>query len=156
MTSFQVWLKGYNKALFALLCILTSCSIAAQEQTTVRLSGPQTEVRAGYFVIEFEQVPAALRPLYLQVSTSNSFDTIVQTVPVMGDFEQVTLTGFESGHYFIRATHEDTVVSETAINVTVSHYPVWQALTLFCIGALLFLLLLITLISGHKKAVNND
>ena len=74
----------------------------------------------------------------------------------MGNFHQVTLTGFESGHDYSRAVHQQRVVSQTAIEVTVEHYPIWQALTLFLLGALLFLLLLLTLIMGHKKAVAND
>ncbi|OIN01923.1 hypothetical protein BFR57_07675 [Idiomarina sp. MD25a] len=156
MTSFQVWLKSYNKALFALLSILISCSAMAQSEDTVVLSGPTEEVRAGYFVVELQQVSPALRPLTLQVSHTKSFSSVLQTVPVMGDFNQVTLTGFESGHYYIRAVHQQRVVSQTAIEVTVEHYPIWQAVTLFALGALLFLLLLLTLIMGHKKAVRHD
>ncbi|MAD52728.1 MULTISPECIES: hypothetical protein [unclassified Idiomarina] len=156
MTSFQVWLKCYNKALLALLFILISCSAMAQSEDTVVLSGPTEEVRAGYFVVELQQISPALRPLSLQVSDTNSFTNVLQTVPIMGDFNQVTLTGFESGDYYIRAVHQQRVVSQAAIKVTVEHYPIWQALTLFVLGALLFLLLLLTLIMGHKKAVRHD
>ncbi len=156
MTSFQVWLKSYNKALFALLSILISCSAVAQSEDAVVLSGPVEKVRAGYFVVELDHVSPTLRPLSLQVSQSKSFASLLQTVPIMGNFNQVTLTGFESGHYYIRAVHQQRVVSQTAIEVTVEHYPIWQALTLFVLGALLFLLLLLTLIMGHKKAVAND
>ncbi|HET8817000.1 MAG TPA: hypothetical protein VFM61_06080 [Pseudidiomarina sp.] len=124
----------------------TATPVSAQDY---QLSGPNAPVRAGYFVVEASQSQSAatadlqLRDLQLQQSVSESFDD-AKYYHFFGDFSELTVTGVPSGNYFLRLVDSAGSPRSNIIEVRVDHYPLWQALTLFFIGLILFVILLIT------------
>ncbi|WP_417656809.1 hypothetical protein [Pseudidiomarina aestuarii] len=141
---------GLMTALVAV--IFTATQAAAQDY---QLSGPDGSVRAGYFVVEASlresaEEPVSLSELQLQQATSTDFNN-PKRYRFFGDFSELTATGVPSGHYFLRLVDEQGQSHSNVIEVTVDHYPLWQALSLFGIGLLLFVTLVATQFYFFKR-----
>lgn len=141
------------KMLSLCLVALSASPLAAQQ---LELQGPDKVSKEGYFSVTVtgtgtkEQPPNDLQNLRLQLSKSSEFSQVLQEFPALGDFRQLSLSGFSNGEYFIRAIADNVGQPSDPIKVTVSHYPLWQALSLFVAGLLLFTVLLITLWQGQR------
>lgn len=123
---------------------------------SLSLSGPKETVREGYFTVSIT-VNGAVEPKNLAVvsSTDKNFQKGVQRFPALGDFKQLSLTGFSDGTYYLRATADNIGQPSEIITVTVDHYPLWQALGLFLVGLLLFVTLVTVLLRSHRR-VNKE
>lgn len=124
----------------------SATQVSAQDY---QLSGPDGPVRAGYFVVEASMTQASVEPetrlqdLRLQQSASEDFQN-AKYYRYFGDFSELTATGVPTGDYYLRLVDSDGQQQSNVIQVTVEHYPLWQALTLFLVGLLLFSILVVT------------
>ncbi|MEX1220577.1 MAG: hypothetical protein WEA82_00520 [Idiomarina sp.] len=85
---------------------------------------------------------ANYQQLEIEQSTDEAFTQVQSRFPFLGTFRQISLSGFNDGNYWFRArglSNDGTEFTTAPIAVTVQHYPLWQALTLFGVGAVMFL-----------------
>ena len=141
-----------------ILFVLTFCSVplvtAHADAQPLVLEGPSATVREGYFTVSAswqndQQQP--LSGLVIEVSTQRNFTEVEQRFPALGNFTQLSLTGFSDGVYYLRARSDASEEPSNIINVKVQHYPLWQALGLFSSGLVIFLLLAVTLVRSHYR-----
>lgn len=139
-----------------------------------KLSAP-SKSREGYFVLSLSASPT--QNLIVEYSTDESFREIERTYPWFGDFQRMTLTGFGDGnHYFrIRAVADesgDLSPQNSQLNnqpsiepsnhvsnvvrVQVDHYAFEQALTLFALGGLLFVILVVIILYQHRRSRTHE
>ncbi|MDN7138483.1 hypothetical protein J6J34_09705 [Pseudidiomarina sp. 1ASP75-14] len=135
-------------ALFLLFTLLARPVAAQDTMTQFTLSAPE-QSREGYFVLALDQAP--LRGMVVQQSSQADFIKIDAEFVWFGDFEKMTLTGFSDGNFYFRLKPAENVQSNV-VGVTVTHYPSWQAYTLFFTGLGLFILLVITIITLHLRS----
>lgn len=118
----------------------------------LQLIGPQKTIKEGYFTVTVEaSANSNLQGLLIEAAQDPSFNRQVQTFPALGDFKQLSLTGFGNGTYFLRAISKSAEQPSNVIKVTVSHYPLWQALGLFSTGLLIFIVLIFIIIRAHRQ-----
>lgn len=126
---------------------------------SLTLSGPGSVIKEGYFTVSVRatDVPE-LNRLTVEVASNSEFTENTRQFPALGNFKDISLTGFSNGTYYLRARAESgngqTLVSNT-IKITVKHYPLWQALTLFFIGLVIFITLVATLLLLHRRWVHS-
>lgn len=130
------------------------------------LSAPESS-REGYFVLSLSESPS--QGFIVEYSTDEDFREIERTYPWFGDFQRMTLTGFDDGnHYFrIRAVADESgglgpknsqpsIQSSNQVSnvvrVQVDHYALEQALTLFALGGLLFAILVVIILHKHRRS----
>lgn len=138
-----------------LLACLTHSVTQAQVNDAWVLQGPD-QTREGYFQLhlvdaEGQPVPGGFT---IEVSRSADFAVIESEFAPLGSFNRLSLSGFDDGVYYFRArlgdpSHNREYSSTHAI--LVSHYPLWQALGAFSVGAILFACLLLTLLTLHRR-----
>lgn len=135
------------------LCVAALCAMPLSAQQLM-LDGPDSPSREGYFTVSIStpgQPEMSLQNLRVETSLSKNFATVEQTFPALGDFKQLSLTGFSDGTYFLRARADNIAEPSAPIKVVVDHYPLWQALSLFGCGLVLFVLLVTVLLRAHSR-----
>ncbi|MFC0445132.1 hypothetical protein ACFOD1_09135 [Pseudidiomarina halophila] len=134
-------------ALLFLITLLARPAGAQDSKTHFTLSAQETS-REGYFVVELDQVPQP--GMIVQQSTVRDFSEISTEFAWFGDFEKMTLTGFSDGDYYFRLK-PSAEISSNVISVKVKHYPRWQAYSLFFTGLALFTLLVVMIVTLHRR-----
>lgn len=124
---------------------LTSTSAASEE---LLLEGPVEPVTEGFFQLTFTGAQNASNVVIERASTADFNDIVSQYAP-MGSFNQLALSGFSSGEYYFRA-QENGHTSNTVL-ITVQHHSLTQAFILFFIGAVMFSLLVVTILRYQGK-----
>ena len=132
----------------SLLFYAASQAVAASEASELRLEGPLEPVAEGYFKLYIHE-PQQPPDVVIEQSNTPSFHSITARFAPMGDFQQVSLSGFASGDYYFRARSQDKV--SNTVHVVVSHYSLQHAFTLFFIGAGLFAVLVLCILRYHRK-----
>lgn len=125
----------------------------------LQLEPSEQDSNAGYFSVEWnrsntnqidpEQVlidSAGKTPLYLQLSTSESFSPELQRLDVTHQ-DKVHLTGYDDGTYFLRLLDEQQNVLSNVASVTVTHHSFARVWLVFGIGAVMFTILIGYMIS---------
>lgn len=139
--------------------LLLAHTAAAMSSPQLQLQGPNSTVKEGYFNVSVHlsgsQDQPALNNLRIQAASSADFKQ-VQEFPALGEFKQWSLTGFSNGDYYLRAVADNLAKPSNTIQVSVQHYPLWQALSLFAIGFVVFATLVITLLRLHLKAQQQE
>lgn len=99
----------------------------------------------GYFVLRWESVEDSV--LYLQQDTDQSFSDLEQwEVTNAGQFTQ---SGLVNDTYFYRL--QDSGGNSNVVEVEVRHHSLQRAALFFTTGAILFCVLLATIISGNRR-----
>ena len=139
---------------FCAVLLMPSVAIAQ----SIKLQGPDNLVREGYFTvavtIEREDAVDKLSNLLIEASPNPQFNRDVRQFPALGDFRQLSLSGFSDGTYYLRARANNISRPSNTITINVQHYPLWQALGLFFTGLIIFTLLVVVLISAHRNSDN--
>ncbi|MDV6314872.1 hypothetical protein [Idiomarina sp. HP20-50] len=148
---------NYRYILLA-LCLLSMLPTMTLADS-LTLSGPGSVVKEGYFTVSVRAADEAeLNRLTIEVASNSEFTQSTRQFPTLGDFKDISLTGFSNGSYYLRARAQNangqSLISNT-IKVTVKHYPLWQALTLFFIGLVIFVTLVATLLLLHRQWVHS-
>lgn len=124
-------------------------ALAKASSEALTLTGPTTTISEGYFNLE---VTHAQNPhdILIEQGSDATFSSVSAEFRPMGSFEQISLSGFDDGTYYFRAREGDRV--SNVVEVTVRHYPLWQAFSLFGLGAVIFILLVKTIIRYHLRS----
>lgn len=151
--------NGFNYCyiLFA-LCLLVMLPTTAHA-SSLKLSGPDSVVKEGYFTVSvsapnFDE----LNRVTIEVASNSEFAKSTRQFPTLGDFQDISLTGFSNGTYYLRARAEgpdSEVYTSNTIEITVQHYPLWQSLTLFFVGLVIFITLVATLLLLHRQWIHS-
>ncbi|HEY9031112.1 MAG TPA: hypothetical protein VIM93_07110, partial [Kangiella sp.] len=94
---------------------------------------------------------AGKTPLYLQLSTSESFSPELQRLDVTHQ-DKVHLTGYDDGTYFLRLLDEQQNILSNVASVTVTHHSFARVWLVFGIGAVMFTILIGYMISRAFRA----
>ena len=135
--------------LLLLITLLARPTSAYAKPETFELSAP-SQSREGYFVLSLSRSPQ--QPLWLDYSAQADFSKITRSYPWFGDFTQITLSGFANGEHYFRVRNQQHAVVSNVISVKVDHYPLWQALSLFVAGLLLFILIAGVIVFYHQRS----
>ena len=152
MVSLKTRQPGIAKCVVTLLslCLLLLLPRLVSAQS-LNLAGPDTTVREGYFTVSVvSDGNNSLENLVIESATTPDFESMTR-FPALGDFKQLSLTGFSNGTYYLRARADNIGSPSNVIQVKVNHYPLWQALSLFFTGLLLFTLLVVVLLMRHRR-----
>ena len=143
---------------FSRMALLTTCLLCLAGPSLATsswvLTGPEHS-REGYFQLRLEQGPEveaadASAEFIIEVSRHADFSNIEQEFAPLGSFTQLSLSGFDDGIYYFRARTASDDYSNIH-RIEVSHYPLWQALSTFVLGAILLTRLLTTLFMLHRR-----
>lgn len=146
----------YILFLFCFIGFLPTPTLANESAHQLTIEGPTSVIKEGYFNVSVsaKSEQQKLDKLTIEVATDANFTENQKQFPALGDFSTISLTGFSNGSYHLRARAEtesgESLVSNV-IQVTVKHYPLWQALTLFFIGLIIFVAVVTTLLLLHRK-----
>lgn len=124
---------------------LTSTSAASEE---LLLEGPVEPVTEGFFQLKFTGATNTSKVIIERAATAD-FKEVTSHYAPMGSFNQLALSGFSSGEYYFRA-QENGHTSNTVM-ITVQHHSLTQAFILFFIGAVMFILLVATILRYQSK-----
>lgn len=151
----RAWTVSYITLLLFITLIArpTSAYPSSAPQAFPELSAP-SQSREGYFVLSLSQQPS--EPLWLEYSTQANFSQVSRTYPWFGDFERMTLSGFADGEHYFRVRNKSAAAISNVVQVRVDHYPLWQALSLFFIGLVMFLLLAVLIWRNHQRSRDYD
>lgn len=130
------------------LLLIAGSSLAASSWV---LTGPES-TREGYFQLHLQHRhnAGASAEFTIELSGHEDFATIDQEFSPLGSFAQLSLSGFDDGVYYFRARTATNEFSNIH-RIEVTHYPLWQALSTFVIGAILLISLLTTLMMLHRR-----
>lgn len=122
------------------------------------LSAP-SQSREGYFVLTLSESPS--QALWVEYSTDPEFTQVLRTYPWFGDFDRLTLSGFSNGEHFFRLRGDSQPQANqtqlsNVVKVRVDHYPLWQAIGLFLVGLIVFLVLAGLIWRNHQRSRNDD
>ncbi|RUO44403.1 hypothetical protein CWE15_04305 [Aliidiomarina taiwanensis] len=131
----------------SLLFYAATCSGVASAASELKLEGPLEPVAEGYFQLHINE-PQHPPDVVIEQSSTPSFQSITARYSPMGDFQQISLSGFASGDYYFRARSQE-MLSNT-VHVVVAHHSLQQAFTLFFIGAALFAVLVLCILRYHR------
>ncbi|EKE82946.1 hypothetical protein [Idiomarina xiamenensis] len=148
----------------ALWVLLLSLPLQALSQRTdanneLTLSGPGVVSKEGYFTLQVGvpvSVGQAAQPLQIAMSEHADMSAVSATYRPLGDFQQLTLSGFADGSYYFQARLDDAgndaaePLLSDIVRVDVKHYSHAQAYGLFIAGALLFSILVILVLCLHR------
>ncbi|MCB1669470.1 MAG: hypothetical protein R3F41_06015 [Gammaproteobacteria bacterium] len=101
----------------------------------------------GYFVLSWEQ-PVSDSSLRLQQAGDPGFTTDVEEWPVSGA-SQFTQSGLFNGDYYFRLIDNDG--SSNTLVIQVRHHSLARASLFFSLGAVLFSILVLTLLLGRRS-----
>lgn len=146
----------YILFLFCFIGSLPTATLANEPGNQLTIEGPVSVIKEGYFNVSVSAKSELKKfdELVIEVATNESFTENQKQFPALGDFSSISLTGFSDGNYYLRAkakTPGNQVIDSNVIQVTVKHYPLWQALTLFFIGLIMFVAVVISLLLLHRK-----
>ncbi|ACV27464.1 hypothetical protein [Kangiella koreensis] len=136
-----------------------SSSVCEGVNCELKLEPSEQDSNAGYFSVEWNSSntnqidpqrvlidSADKSPLYLQLSTNESFSPQLQLLDVTHQ-DKIHLTGYDDGTYFLRLLDEQQNVLSNVASVTVTHHPLARVWLVFGIGALMFVILIGYMIS---------
>lgn len=170
-TSARYCLFAWLLSLFTLLPLSAAASVSTgafnyPATVSVALSAPE-RVREGNFQLSVEQRSAGSdagnhepKSWVIEQSNRADFESVVASYAPVGSFQQLSLSGFDDGDYFFRArlraaepaAHSTEQTFSNVVKVEVRHYPLWQALSVFSVGAALFFILCLTLWRLQRQA----
>lgn len=148
-------MRSVNPKRFTATALLTTCLLLMAGPTLAAsswvLTGPES-TREGYFQLRLQHRDSvdASAEFVIELSSREDFATIDQEFSPLGSFAQLSLSGFDDGVYYFRARTATHEYSNTH-RIEVTHYPLWQALSTFVIGAILLTSLLTTLLLLHRR-----
>lgn len=133
-----------------LLCavLVQSALVWSQGLGTLQLS--DQKVSEGFITLSWndlgEPQSVTLEPqsVTLQVATDSEFNQLIRNIKLKGQ-TQVHLSGFEDGIYIARLLKGNVALTQPA-RFEVQHRALSDAVFLFAIGAVLFMLLVVTLL----------
>jgi hypothetical protein len=128
--------------------LLSTCWFSAQA-ADFKLSGPTDKVSEGYFNLKVEGLGDEQR-FVVEMAHNETFSNVERQFEPLGAFRQLSLSGFDDGTYYFRARSGEQY--SNVIAVTVSHYPLWQALLLFSLGLILFAALVFTVVYFYRRS----
>lgn len=139
--------------------LASSLNQSSLNPSSLNLRGPSSVVKEGYFTVSVDPTDVTeLNRITIEVASNLDFTEDTREFPALGHFNDISLTGFSDGKYYLRARVENasgqSFVSNT-IEVTVKHYPLWQALSLFFVGLIIFITLVATLLLLHRQWVHS-
>lgn len=145
--------RGWPLAVLLSLMVLIGANahamtVSTQAASELTLSGPD-QVREGYFQLRVEGLSEG-ESFQLEQSNDQQFSSVVAVYQPVGAFRQLSLSGFDNGLYYFRAVSDSGQQSQVH-QLEVEHYPLWQALSLFVIGAFLFASFVVTLLVLHSR-----
>lgn len=146
----------YVLFLFCFIGFLPTTALADESPSQLTIEGPSSVIKEGYFNVSVsaKSDKQKLNKLTIEVATDTDFTQNKKQFPALGDFSTISLTGFSDGLYHLRAraeTSDGDVLVSNVIQVRVEHYPLWQALTLFFIGLIIFVAVVTTLLLFHRN-----
>ncbi len=131
----------------------TKMSVCAADISLISDTVLSTE---GYFVISWASVSDPDSPVILQQSPSENFGVTVTREFNVPPNSSITITGLQDGQYYFRAKAQDESAFSNVLMVEVAHHSLLRALSFFAIGLILFLILLVTIISGNRTMMVKD
>ncbi|RTE86933.1 MULTISPECIES: hypothetical protein [Gammaproteobacteria] len=148
---------GLRSVLWFVCTFLLCVSINVAHATSITLTGPSGTVSEGYFQLEYQlesvnSEGSSVNTIVFERAASESFDVVEDRYPPLGSFSQVTLSGFSNGTYYFRARDTQSGETSNIVSVTVQHYPLSRALTLFGLGALIFIALVVFILHAHSRS----
>ncbi|CUS49324.1 MAG: hypothetical protein HLUCCO02_04740 [Idiomarinaceae bacterium HL-53] len=149
---------GLGKVLYCLgifALSVASLGISIGNATEITLNGPSGKVSEGYFQLQFETTQFETETpgnVVIERAETQSFDSVVAHYAPMGDFQQLTLSGFSNGTYYFRARHAESNTVSNVVKVEVQHYSLVQAFTLFIFGGFIFALLVWVILRAHRQS----
>lgn len=115
-----------------------------------KLTAPANS-REGYFQLLISGVPDEAG-FIVEQAADESFTQVMNSYTPVGSFQQLSVSGFDDGVYYFRARLNGSENEySNIVQVSVSHYSLWQALGLFTLGTVLLLSLLLTLFILHAR-----
>ncbi|MCO7224378.1 hypothetical protein [Pleionea sp. CnH1-48] len=132
-------MKSIKILFFAILLAFAGSGIADSGDTLV-LSPSQQDSSEGYFNLSWNDV-LSNKELKLQLSTHSDFSQIKRSYALSGA-RQIALSGFKDGRYFFRLTDSSEQQMSNVATVDVKHRELTDAIKLFLLGGILFLVLL--------------
>ena len=145
--------KRFSRMALLITCLLCLAGPSLATSSWV-LTGPE-HTREGYFQLRLEHpldddASEASTEFIIELSRHADFSSIEQEFAPLCSLTQLSLSGFEDGIYFFRARTATNEYSNIH-RIEVSHYPLWQALSTFVLGAILLTSLLTTLLMLHRR-----
>lgn len=102
----------------------------------------------GYLVLSWDAAPA---PASLILEQSQRADFSNSARRELGEARATTLTGLADGDYYFRLVGASGPLSEP-VHVQVAHHSLTRAASFFFLGACLFGLLIVVIVSGNREA----
>ena len=127
----------------------TSAYLQPAAEPPVTLSAIEVS-REGYFVLQL--TPRPEQALWIDYTSDAEWTEVQRTYAWFGDFEQMTLSGFANGVHYFRVRDASNNVLSNVVQVQVDHYPLWQALSLFFGGLVVFVVLVVLVIRNHRQS----
>lgn len=133
-------------------------AFALQTNSAPTLTASTALSKEGYVTLSVAPDAVAATPngWWLEQSQSANFNELQKRYPLLGDSAQITVSGLANDSYWFRFTDAAGVPVTQPVQVTVEHYTLTQALGWFGAGAVLFVLLLWLLLSGHRQAMSES
>lgn len=145
----SISLARVSRAWQCLVLVLTlSLAGAAVAGQPLRLSSSVETSMEGFLTLSWSKSDA-LSPAVLELAADNRFKKTIRSVPLNSQIvekAQVHISGLSDGDYFARLLAEDaSPVSDTVV-FRVQHRDLGTALSIFAIGAALFITLIAVVI----------
>lgn len=123
---------------------IAACPLCAAQP---QLNANTELATAGYFQLSW-QTNDQHAPYVLQQSLTSSFSTS-KTIYSGTDTASV-LSGLSNGTYHFRVLDSEALASNV-VTVTVAHHSLTKAFSFFALGALMFVILIIVLVSASRQ-----
>ncbi|NVJ62028.1 MAG: hypothetical protein HWE27_16680 [Gammaproteobacteria bacterium] len=136
---------------FSRICtkiVILSLLLGISAATALELRPKQQSSSEGYYTLRWEDSGKEITTL--EMSPSSDFGTIETQYNVVG-MSQISVTGYTNGQYYFRLVDSNGVAVGNPASVTVEHRSLEQALQLFGVGCLLFLILVSILLFGPRQ-----
>jgi len=102
----------------------------------------------GYFVLSWDNAQSVSSAINLLQSNTPAFvESRTRDIPANGS---VTITGLADGDYYFRLQDGVSLLSNT-VQVRVAHHSLGRAFAFFSVGALVFGILIISIVTGRKQ-----
>lgn len=107
------------------------------------LSADAQKVSEGYITLSWNNLDSA-QPVTLQVGVDPQLLQLERSIYLQGQ-NQAHLSGFSNGEYYARLVGTDGLVLSNSVHFQVQHRDLGTATLLFCLGAVLFVFLVVSL-----------